>query len=147
MTLTQAGFRRDAMLEEYRVRRWRDEDAREDRDIGYKAERAMHKADGVKQPVTFREFLAQHQPPAPDPAEVEAVSWVAAWDAQAEWESARDELEARAARRDETIAALVATGLTLQQVADIRGVSKQQISKWVAADRRRRKAARNGGRT
>jgi DNA-directed RNA polymerase specialized sigma24 family protein len=60
---------RDDLLDSYRAARHADEMAREDRDLGYDTERAMHKAEGIRQPVTLRDFLRDAQPLAPTPDE------------------------------------------------------------------------------
>ena len=64
---------RDDLLDSFRAARIADEDAREERDLGYDTERAMHKAEGVRQPVTLRDFLRDAQPAKPSPDELRRV--------------------------------------------------------------------------
>jgi DNA-directed RNA polymerase specialized sigma24 family protein len=128
---------RDDLLDSYRAARHADELAREERDLGYATERAMHKAEGIRQPVTLRDFLRDAQPLAPSADEHARVMGdylsVAATDvtvAGLAYEQATQALDVACADAQDC-------GWSLRRIARTLGCSHQAVENRIARARDR----------
>lgn len=128
----------DDLRDSYRAARHNDEMAREDRALGYATERAMHKSEGIRQPVTLAAFLRDAQQLKPSPEEREAV-WTA-------YLRDNDDQVARAGLAYETATqarqlavyeALTEGGWSLRRVAALFGCSHQAVRDMAARHAKR----------
>jgi hypothetical protein len=130
--------RRDDLLDSYRAARIADEDAREERDLGYDTERAMHKAEGYRQPVTLAAFLRDAQQLAPSPAEREAVWTAYLTDNLSLVAQAGLAYETATRARDLAVhEALTEGGWSLRRVARLFGCKHQAVQQMAARHARR----------
>ena len=132
MTMTQ----HQILMDDFRAMRIHDEDVQEERDLGYATERAMHKADGVRQPIVLGEWLRATRR-APSPAEEQDAMVLSACEALDRLNALTAERDAMAAVVDAEVACLVESGMTVTEVGRRLGMSKQRISQRLDAHRTR----------
>ena len=128
---------RDDMLDSYRAARHAGELAREERDYGYRTERAGQKADGVPQPVALRDWLRQAQAPAPSPEERAQVQRVLLADTHARVGAAWDAYMQACAERDAAFYDAHTDGMTYRAIARVAGISHQMVAKILGRERGR----------
>jgi DNA-directed RNA polymerase specialized sigma24 family protein len=128
---------RDDLLDSYRAARHADEMAREDRDLGYATERAMHKAEGVRQPIMLRDFLRDAQQLAPTPDEHARV--MGDYLSVAASDHAQAGLAFETATHALDLACLDASdcGWTVRRIAQTLGCSHQAVQNRIARARGR----------
>lgn len=128
--MTALPTERATLLEDYRVARHAGELDEEARTLGYATERAMQRADGVRGPLTLKDWLRQAQRPAAGPddvATVRAAELTRAIAAHSDAEEARERYEAATTERAAVFAELVACGWSLGEIGRHLGISRAAV--------------------
>lgn len=130
---------RAALLEDYRVARHADETAREASDCGYATERAQRKADGYeRQPITFKEWLRQTAPGAPETAQVQQVCITLVQDAHQRVQDASEAYQQACSIRDMELADAAASGLSYRELGRLIGTSQTIVGKCIGRHNQQR---------
>ncbi len=125
------------MIDDYNAARHADELAREANDLGYATERAMHKADGARQPVTLGQWMRHAQPAAPSPDEEKAAAIAECLSAMEEADAMASVAAGYAAVRDGEVVALSKLGMSYADIAAVTGRSRARVGIYVKNHRAR----------